>query len=90
MTEREFVEFVVRVVKWAQRESEKQRIPYTDDPLNRDWRTLNNFGLYENSRGDIGFALDWESDGRHGDREEFTVAAIPPKLSLGADAFPVP
>jgi hypothetical protein len=77
VTEREFVEFVVKAVKWAQREAEKQRLLYTDDPVNRDWRRLNNFGLYENSEGDLGSALDWEFDGKRLDREVFVVSRYP-------------
>ena len=74
MTEREFVEFVAAAVKWAQREAGKQRLPYTDDPVNRDWRRLNNFGLYEDSDGNLGFALHWEFDGKCCNREVFIVS----------------
>jgi len=82
MTEREFIEFVVRAVKWAQRESDRQAIPYTDDPVNRDWRRLNNFGLFEDSSGNLGFALDWESDGKCEDAEVFIVSRRFPQLPL--------
>jgi len=79
ITEREFIEFVVRAVKWAQKEATMQQLPYTDDPVNRDWRRLNNFGLYEDNDGNLGFALDWESDGKHGDGDIFVVSQCLPK-----------
>lgn len=71
--EREFIEFVTNVVQWAKLESERQNLPYTDDPVNRDWRRLCNFGLYEDSDGNLGFALDWESDGKLGNKEVFII-----------------
>ena len=73
MTEREFVEFVIRCIKWTQQEAERQELPYTASPVNRDWRRLGEFGLFEDSQGNIGFAVEWESDGKRGDREVFTV-----------------
>ena len=74
MTEKEFVKFIVKIVKWAQTQTEG--LPYYDDPVCRDWRRLANFGLFENSVGQIGFALDWESDRRVGDGEIFVVERL--------------
>lgn len=73
MTEKEFIEFIIAAIKWAKQESENQHLPYLEDPVNRDWRRLNNFGLFEDSNGNLGIAIDWESDGKYGDAEIFIV-----------------
>lgn len=73
MTEKEFIEFIVKVVKWSKKESDDKNLPYLLDPVSIDYRRLNNLGLYEDSNGNIGFAIDWESDGKSGDKEIFLV-----------------
>lgn len=77
MTEKEFIEFIIKVVNFTvdnvKRESEKHQLRSTEDPLILDWRRLNNLGLYEDSQGNLGFAIDWESDGKCGDAEIFLV-----------------
>lgn len=73
MTEKEIIEFIIKVVKWAKHQSDDLEIPYLLDPVSHDYRRLNNFGLFEDSQGNLGFAIDWESDGKSGDAEIFIV-----------------
>lgn len=73
MTEKEFIEFIIKVVKWSKHQSDNLELPYLLDPVSLDYRRLNNFGLYEDSQGNLGFAIDWEIDGKCGEAEIFIV-----------------
>jgi len=75
METREFIEFVVNAVKWVQRIF-RLLDAFHERPLSRDWRDLHSFNFFENSEGQMGFAIDWECDGKHGDEDWFVVTRL--------------